>query len=67
LERGGSSVVGCGLAGFYYLMFMCGSTCFGRFLAHYQELTIALAASGFYCWSMAVAALLVVVWQVFIT
>jgi hypothetical protein len=31
----------------YYLMFMCGSTCFGRFLTHHQELTTALAASGF--------------------
>jgi len=29
------------------LSFMCGSTCFGRFLAHHQELTTALAASGF--------------------
>jgi hypothetical protein len=28
------------------LTFMCGSTCFGRFLAHHHELTIALAASG---------------------
>jgi len=26
---------------------MCGSAYFGRFLAHHQELTIALAASGF--------------------
>jgi len=26
---------------------MCGSTCFGRYLAHHQELTTALAASGF--------------------
>jgi hypothetical protein len=26
---------------------MCGSTCFGHFLAHHQELTTALAASGF--------------------
>jgi len=26
---------------------MCGSTCFGRFLAHHQEHTLALAASGF--------------------
>ena len=25
---------------------MCGSTCFGRFLAHHQKLTTALAASG---------------------
>jgi len=42
---------------------MCGSTCLGRFLAHHQELTTALAASGFYRWSVVVAALLVVVWQ----
>jgi len=26
---------------------MCVSTCFGWFLAHHQELTTALAASGF--------------------
>jgi len=26
---------------------MCGSTCFGRFLAHHQELTTVLAAPGF--------------------
>jgi len=26
---------------------MCGSTSFGRFLAHHQELTTALTASGF--------------------
>jgi hypothetical protein len=31
----------------YYLTFTCGSTCFGRFSAHHQELTTALAASGF--------------------
>jgi hypothetical protein len=31
----------------YYLTFMCGSTCFGRFLAHHQELATALAASVF--------------------
>jgi hypothetical protein len=31
----------------YYSMFMCGSTCFGRPYAHHQELTTALAASGF--------------------
>ena len=31
----------------YYLTFMCGLTCFGRFLAHHQELTTELAASGF--------------------
>jgi hypothetical protein len=31
----------------YYLTFMCSSTCFGRFHAHHQEHTTALAASGF--------------------
>jgi hypothetical protein len=31
----------------YYLTFMCGSTCFGRFFAHHQQLTTALAPSGF--------------------
>ena len=31
----------------YYLTFMCGSTCFERFLAHHQELTNALGASAF--------------------
>jgi hypothetical protein len=31
----------------YYLMFMCGSTCFGRLFAHHQEHTTALGASGF--------------------
>ena len=30
----------------YYLTFMCGLTCFGRFLAHHQELTTALATSA---------------------
>ena len=49
---GGSSVVGRGLAGrpvsqVYYLTFMCRSTCFGRLHAHLQELTTAVAASGF--------------------
>jgi len=42
---------------------MCGSTCFGRFLAHHRELTTALAASGFTVGALAVAALLAVVWQ----
>jgi hypothetical protein len=32
---------------FYYLTFVCRSTCFGRLHAHYQELTTALTASGF--------------------
>jgi len=31
----------------YYLMFMCGSTRFGRLSAHYQEHATALGASGF--------------------
>jgi hypothetical protein len=43
-------------------MFMCRSTCFERLHAHHQEFTTALTGSGFYCWSMVVAALLVVVW-----
>jgi hypothetical protein len=47
----------------YYLMFMCSSTCFGRFLVHYQELKTALTASGSTVGSLVVAALLVVVWQ----
>jgi len=45
----------------YYLTFICGSTCFGRLSTHHQELTTALGASGFYRWSVAVGALLVVV------
>ena len=32
---------------FITLTFVYSSTCFGRFLAHHQELTTALAASGF--------------------
>jgi hypothetical protein len=31
----------------YYLTFMCGSACFGRFLAHHQGLTTALADVSF--------------------
>jgi hypothetical protein len=42
----------------YYLMFMCGSTCFRRLSAHHQERTTALGASGF-----AVGVLLVRVWH----
>jgi hypothetical protein len=45
----------------YYLTFMCGSTRFGRLHAHHQELTTALAASGFTVGALVVAALLVVV------
>ena len=40
---------------------MCDSTCFGRFHTHHQEHRTASAASGFYRWSVVVAALLVVV------
>jgi len=32
---------------FYYLMFKCRSTCFGRLHAHHQERTTALTDSGF--------------------
>jgi hypothetical protein len=42
---------------------MCHSTCFGRLHAHHQELTTALAASGFTVGVLVVAALLVMVWQ----
>jgi len=31
---------------FFYLTFMCGSTCFGRLSAHHQECTTAPRASG---------------------
>jgi len=41
---------------------MCRSTFFGRLHAHHQELTNALAASGFTVGALMVAALLVVVW-----
>ena len=40
---------------FYYSVFICSSTCFGRHAAHFQEPKIALAASGFAyvegCWT----------------
>jgi hypothetical protein len=45
----------------YYLKFTCRSACFGGFIAHHQELATASTASGFYLWSMVVAALLVIV------
>ena len=39
---------------FYYSIFIWSSTCFGRHIAHHQELKTALAASGFSyvegCW-----------------
>ena len=39
---------------------MCGSTCFGRLHAYHQELTTALAASGFTgkIWSYSVSLVL---------
>jgi hypothetical protein len=49
---------------FYYLTFMCRSTCFGRLHAHHQELITALTACGFTVGALVVAALLVVVWPV---
>jgi len=48
----------------YYLTFVRRSTCFGRLLAHHQELTSTLTASGFTVGPLVVAALLVVVWPV---
>jgi hypothetical protein len=49
----------CNSFSVYYLMFMCGSTCFGRLPAHHQKHTTALGASAFTvgekrlerCWS----------------
>jgi len=69
LEHGGSSAVGRDWAGYvYYLMFMYGSTCFGRPHAHCQELNNCSTSLWFYRWSMVVAVLLVVVGPVvFIT
>jgi hypothetical protein len=34
---------------------MCGSTSFGRFLAHHQELYNSISSLWFYRWSVAVA------------
>ena len=45
----------------YYLMSMCGSTCFGHSHAHHQELDNCGSSLWFYCWSVVVAVLLVVV------
>ena len=40
----------------YYSVFKRGPTCFGRHIAHHQELKTALAASGFAyvrgCWTL---------------
>jgi hypothetical protein len=44
----------------YYLMFMYGSTCFGRPHAHHQELNNCSSSLWFYRWSVVVAVLLVV-------
>jgi len=40
---------------------MYSSTCFGRFLAHHQELNKCISSLWFYRWSVVVAVLLVVV------
>jgi hypothetical protein len=45
----------------HYFTFMCGSTCFGRFLAHHQELNNYISSLWFYRWNVVVAVLLVVV------
>jgi len=41
---------------FYYSIFICSSTCFGRHTAHHQEPKTALATSGFSyvkgCWML---------------
>jgi hypothetical protein len=43
---------------------MCGLTCFGRFHAHHQEQYNCNSSLWFYRYRVAVAALLVVIWQV---
>jgi hypothetical protein len=45
----------------YYLMFMYGSTCFGRPHALHQDLNNCSNSLWFYCWSVVVALLLVMV------
>jgi hypothetical protein len=45
----------------YYLTFMYSSTCFGRPHAHHQELNNCSSSLWFYCWSVVIAVLLVVV------
>jgi len=45
----------------YYLTFMYSSTCFGRPHAHFQELNNCSSSLWFYCWSVVVAVLLVMV------
>jgi hypothetical protein len=48
----------------YYLTFVYGSACFGRFHAHNQELNYCSSGFWFYRWSVVVAMLLVVVGRV---
>jgi len=45
----------------YYLTFIYSSTCFGHPHAHHQELNNCSSSLWFYCWSMLIAVLLVVV------
>jgi hypothetical protein len=45
----------------YYLTFMYSSTCFGCPHAHHQEFNNCSSSLWFYCWSVVVAVLLVVV------
>jgi len=45
----------------YYLTFMNSSTCCGRPHAHHQELNNCSSSLWFYCWSVVVTVLLVVV------
>ena len=45
----------------YYLTFMYGWTCLRRPRAHHHELNNCSSSLWFYCWSVVVAALLVVV------
>ena len=46
---------------FYYLTFMYSSTCFGRPRAHHQEQNNCSSSLWFYCWSVVVAKVLLVV------
>jgi len=45
----------------YYLAFIYSSTCFGRPHTHHQELNNCSSSLWFYCWSVVVAVLLVIV------
>jgi len=46
---------------FIILKFIYSSTCFGRPHAHHQELNDCSSSLWFYCWSVVIAVLLVVV------